>query len=90
MRTIYKYEIDPKVPDMEMPVNAEILKVAFQGDAFCLWAVVDTGNDMETRFIHAFGTGHEIHQNMGVDYRYIGTGFMHNGLVFHAFERFGL
>jgi len=90
METIYKYKIDPYTPGIEMPKGAEILTAAFQGDAFCIWAKVNPDAEKETRNFQAFGTGHTIPIGMGIDYKYIGTGFMHNDLVFHAFERIGL
>jgi len=90
MHTIYKYEIDSGNPLIWMPEGAEILTVGFQGDTFCLWAKVDTDAHAEARNIHAFGTGHEMPYGMGIDWKYVGTGFMNNGLVFHAFESIGL
>jgi hypothetical protein len=90
METIYKYEIDPYEPGIEMPKGAEILTVAFQDEAFYIWAKVNPDAEKETRNFQAFGTGHSIPEGMGTDYEYIGTGFMYNGLVFHAFERKGL
>lgn len=88
METIYKYKIDPHVLGIRMPCGAEILSVAFQGDAFYLWAKVNTDANTEFRNFNTFGTGHEIPRQIGVDYKFIGTGFMRNGLVFHVFERF--
>ena len=90
METIYKYTIKIGEPETEMPKDAEILTVAFQGESMCFWAKVDPANETETRSFYAFGTGHEIPCGMGMDHQYIGTGFMHSGLVFHAFERLGL
>jgi len=90
MHTVYKYEIDPYIPAIKMPKDAKILTAAFQGDSFCVWAEVYTENELEERNIHSFGTGHEMPYEMGVDFKYIATGFMHNGLVFHAYERLGL
>lgn len=87
MDTVYKYEISGYEPEIEMPKGAEILTVAFQGDKFCLWAKVDTDAAIEKRYIEAFGTGHDIPRCVGIDWKYLGTGFMRNGLVFHAFER---
>jgi hypothetical protein len=71
-------------------LGSEILSVAFQRDVFCMWAKVDTEAKTEIRNFEVFGTGHKIPREMGIDYKFIGTGFMDNGLVFHAFERLGL
>lgn len=86
MITVYKYVIDPWNSEIELPIGAEVLSVAFQGDVFCMWAKVDTDAETEVRSFKAFGTGHEMPRQMGIDYKFIGTGFMHNGLVFHVFE----
>ncbi len=90
METIYKYTIDPSSPGIEMPKGAEILTAAFQGESFCIWAKVDAEATTETRRFYVFGTGHVMHADLGINYKYIGTGFMRNGLVFHAFEGIGL
>jgi hypothetical protein len=90
MKTVYKYEIYPDEPEISIHKDAKVLTAAFQGNTFCLWAEVDTENEYENRNIHMFGTGHKIPCEMGVDYQYIATGFMDNGLVFHAYERLGL
>ena len=90
MITIYKYTIDPFDPAIQMPADAKILTAAFQDKQFCIWAEVDTDSLEVTRFFEAFGTGHDIPSNMGVDFKYIATGFMPNGLVFHAYEILGL
>jgi len=90
MITVFKYTIDPYSSEIELPIGAEILSVAFQRDDFCVWAKVDTEAKTETRNFEAFGTGHEIPRGMGIDYKFVGTANMDNGLVFHAFERLGL
>lgn len=87
MKTVWKYIIEPSSPTIEMPVCAEVLSVAFQGDDLCLWAIVDnkypTG---ASRTFEAFGTGHEIPVLMGVDYKFVGTAHADSGLVLHVFE----
>ena len=90
MITVYKYIIDPYNSEILLPNNAEILSVAFQGNEFCMWCKVDTERSVLPRNFEVFGTGHEIPRNMGIDYNFIGTAHMDNGLVFHAFERLGL
>jgi hypothetical protein len=90
MITVYKYIIDPYSSEIELPIGAEILSVAFQRDTCCVWAKVDTEAETEKRNFEVFGTGHEIPRNMGIDYEFVGTAHMDNGLVFHAFERLGL
>ena len=86
MKTIYKYEIirhgDFTIP---LPQGAKILKVHPQGKTHVMWALVETGNDLEMRSFATRGTGWEI-SNME-KMRYIDTYFEHNeSLVWHLFE----
>lgn len=91
MKTIYKYEI-PMAPGftLDLPINAEILCVQEDqktGDP-CIWAMIDTTAHKAERFFEMFATGHEIHVDMGVERRYIGTVQVENGeFVGHLFER---
>lgn len=86
MRTIYKYRISPAGHKIKMPVGAQILSVAFQGEEFCLWALVETDAAIEERNIVAIPTGFNIPEGEVGKLQFIGTGHMALGLVFHAFE----
>lgn len=89
---IWKYEIDFhfmrfQPPEIEMPLNAEILSVANQKDRLCIWAQVDPNEtEKEMRKFLVVGTGHD----MKVDDRclwFIGTvQFAEGNLVLHVFE----
>lgn len=71
-----------------IPFGGECLTVQFQGEALCLWALVNPSNSAEERLIEIFGTGHPIYEDMGVQRNYIGTAQQHGGaLVWHVFER---
>lgn len=87
-KTIWKFEL--KTTDnqtIEMPANAEILTVQTQHEVPCIWALVDPTEPNEKRFIKVFGTGHDVHYEMGLSRNYLGTYQLHNGsLVFHVFE----
>ena len=83
MKTIYKYEISPLHTAIEMPKGAELLSVKTQNNTPCLWALVDTDQPPEDRFLVVFGTGHPV-VNHG---KYLGTFLIENdSLVFHVFE----
>ena len=58
MKTIYKYVIERD--GIEMPKNAQIVHVGTHIDEFCIWAIVDTEADTETRYFDVVGTGHEL------------------------------
>lgn len=90
MKTIYKYQLE--ITDnqcIKMPKGAEILTVQIQGENPCLWAMVDTENEVVERFIEIYGTGNPI---TGESSRiYISTFQVSDGaLIFHAFEYTGL
>lgn len=85
--TIYKYPIQiTDVQKVKLPIEAQILTAQMQGDALCIWAIVDeAATDTEERTIEVFGTGHPMGQ---VFRQYIGTVQMQGGaLVWHVFER---
>ena len=91
-KTIWKFELETTDNQtIEMPVNAEILTVQTQNEIPCIWALVDPTQVKEKRFIEVFGTGHDVHYDMGVSRNYLGTYQLHGGsLVFHVFEYTGV
>lgn len=89
MNVVYKFIINVDNPELWIHEKSKVLKVDFQGDDLCLWAEVDTENNMVVRNFHVFGTGQKIPYNMGVDFEYVDTAFIGN-LVFHIYERLGL
>lgn len=86
MKTVHKFVRNPWSEDVLMPLGAEILSVGFQQDNFCMWAMVDTDAVVLPRKFKVFGTGHEIPVELTDQMKFVGTGHMDNGLVFHAFE----
>ena len=60
-KVIFKYQIPVKeVFDIELPKDAQIIRVADLDGMFWLWAIVDTNAPMEKRFFRAFKTGAKI------------------------------
>jgi len=87
MKTIYKYLLEPiTLNKVDMPTGSEILSVAFQRDNLYIWAKVDIEATLSTRKFKVFGTGHEIPLEEENCLKFIGTGHMDGGLVFHVFE----
>lgn len=85
MKTVWKFPLEPvDRQNVPMPARAEILTVGPQGDAWCLWALVDDQAETEIRIICIHGTGHDAEPPGGA-LKYINT-FQHGALVFHAFE----
>ena len=89
MKTIWKFPLQSiDRQSVQMPQGAEILTVQTQRGQPCLWAIVDDVAPMERRVLEIFGTGHEIHEEMETERKYIGTFQLMSGdLVFHVFER---
>lgn len=73
---------------IHMPIGSEILTVQNQNEDAWIWALVDPEKEIEERFFEVYGTGHNIHYDMDVERKYIGTFQISGGsLVFHLFER---
>ena len=91
MKTIYKYEISPHKLRLEMPKGARILAAREQFENICIWAEVDTEQPQETRYFEVFGTGHAMHEDMGVSREYLGTAVLGGGaLILHVYEYSGI
>src|SRR5210317_2149912 len=86
MKTIYKFELvtnPDKVQSINLPEEAEILKVDVQADShIMLWALVETDNSLEERKIYLAWTGKLITESK---LKYINS-FTTYRLVWHAFE----
>ena len=82
MKTVYKYEISPSLPEFYTYKDALIRKVGIQNDRVCIWLEVDTSKEQVYRIFHIAGTGHQLPENL----IYLDTIFLDNGLVFHIYE----
>lgn len=86
MQVIYKYPLTGPMTALRMPEGAEILCVQMQNDIPCVWALVNTSFDMETRRIMLVGTGHSVPAGCFIE-TYLGTIQMQGGaLIFHVFD----
>lgn len=87
MQTIYKYTLQITGKQIvPMPYNSEIIAVKNQDGNLCLWAIVETDNEVRPTYeIEIFGTGHPIDKNIFREF--IDTCVMPNGLVWHVFKR---
>jgi len=83
MKTVWKYILKPECA-LEIPKESWILQVEAQGNNICLWVMVDTEKEKETRYFLIVGTGHEIKHHSIAN---IGSVMLDGGnLVFHVFE----
>lgn len=95
MKTIWKFStlIDGQFHEkftILMPKSAEILCVQTdqKNNHPTIWALVDPEAEEEERYFELYGTGHEIHLDMGVERKYIGSYQYQRGeFVGHIFER---
>lgn len=87
MQTIYKYNLE--ITDKQvvpMPFNSEIISVKNQSGNLCLWAIVETENEVKPTYeIEIFGTGFPMHKDTFREF--IDTCVMPDGLVWHVFKR---
>lgn len=85
MKTIWKFPFG--ITDrqyIEMPMGAQILAVQVQGEQPCIWALVESGAQLEHRDFHVVETGRALPDYDDLQYR--GTLHMFGDRVFHVFE----
>ena len=91
MKTIWKFETPfEKKFKLEMPKDAQILCVQLNQKTFkpCIYAMVETENEIEERFFELYGTGHAMILYFGSDRVYLGTYQYQKGYFGHLFECF--
>lgn len=85
---VYKYNFYPASHfDVLLPEGAKILKADKQGDAYCMWALVDIDAKEQVRHFRWAGTGHDITEPQE-NLRHVGT-FFDGPYVWHIFEILG-
>lgn len=84
---IFKYQFQVKgTVRIEMPKGASVLTVQTQGEAPCVWAIVDPEAEAEIRTFRLFGTGPPLDIDISRS-RYIGTFQLAGGrFIGHLFE----
>jgi hypothetical protein len=84
MITIHKYPIEAfGLVQMHLPKGAEILSGQFQDRRFCIWAKINTDNDLEIRNLVILGTGFGFPKDMNL--KFIATA-QDRIFVWHLFE----
>jgi hypothetical protein len=84
-RTIWKFELHPARPDVQMPAGAKLLHVHEQNGKVCVWAEVDSGAPLVLRRFYYSMTG-----GMVIDAPYVGTAHITEGIepvVVHVYDR---
>ena len=86
MKTILKFtlKMDASYQDIEMPKNAKIIHTAEQFGLPCIWAEVNTQNELEFRKFRFDPTGFETNEIYGV---HVGSFLLEDGrFVLHLYE----
>lgn len=84
---VWKFEL--QITDWQevlMPIGAEILSVANQGEKLCLWAMVNPIADTSLRVIDIMGTGNFFASHKSIPHKFVGTVLI-GRFVWHVFER---
>ena len=81
MITIHKFKLSAGII-IDLPRNAEILKVDMQYHSICMWVKYDTEAKTIPRMFRIFGTGWDISSETG---HHVGT-VITGDLVWHIFE----
>jgi hypothetical protein len=86
MLTVHKFpfEVAERIA-FEMPRGAEIIHVAMQGQAPCIWAIVDPAAPKELRRFRVLGTGHPIESPPFDVYHHVAS-FQAPPFVWHLFS----
>lgn len=92
MRTIHKYQLKPlQYNTIDLPVGSDIIDVHEQRGECCIWAQVNTNNDMEKRVFFVAGTGQPFPDPPGTQIMMQHVGTAHcGGFVWHVYEVEGL
>jgi hypothetical protein len=83
MKTIWKFPLE--VTDFQtirMPKDAEILSVADQYGVVCVWAKVDSENELEDRTFYIAGTGNLFDDSW--NWQFVGS-VQQSVFVWHVF-----
>jgi hypothetical protein len=89
---IWRFELSEKGNQtIELPLDYQILTVQTQYGVPCMWVLVDLNKPKEKEIFEIYGTGHEIHYDMGISREYIGTWQESSeNLVWHLFKYNGV
>jgi hypothetical protein len=92
MKKIFKYVLETPLERLQIPTGAVVLTAQAQRDDICIWAIVDVDKpETEERVFEVYPMGTVVHEDMGVERKYINTVQLNGGaLIFHVFEYLGV
>lgn len=89
MLTIYKYKLNQSgINKIQMPMDASVISVGLDPmEDICIWAIVETDNDMEERTFFVAGTGWDITEDLLEFTEISSLGTVRQGpFMWHIFE----
>lgn len=91
MRKVFKYELNDSISKVDIPDEADFLKVEYQASSgkLCLWALVDTDQEQINRHtFYLIMTGADFPPEVSHPHtEHVGTVLLQGGLlVVHVFE----
>jgi hypothetical protein len=87
--TIYKYKLNQgRVNQIQMPMDASVISVGLDPmEDICIWALVETDNDMDERTFFVAGTGWDITEDLLEFTEISSLGTVRQGpFMWHIFE----
>lgn len=90
MKKIFKYRLPfMEVATVDMPIDAEIIRIDGLDGALWIWAIVDPEAQLEKRTFYLFKTGAPMPDDIYEGYMYLGCGaiFVQMELMMYVFER---
>ncbi len=89
-KVIWKFELtEGGNQEIELRKGYEFLTLQMQNGNPCIWVLLNPEEEKETITLEIYGTGHEIHYDMGVSREYLAT-FQYATLVWHVFKYTGV
>lgn len=88
-KVIWKFELtESGIQEIELRKGYEFLTLQMQNGIPCIWVLLNSNEEKITESFEIYGTGHEIHYDMGISREYLGT-FQETYLVWHLFKYTG-
>lgn len=89
-KVIWKFELTDKgVQNISLPKDYQFLTIQTQNGTPCIWVLVNPDEEKIDEQFEIYGTGHNIHFDMGISRDYLGT-FQDSYLVWHLFRYTGV
>ena len=85
MKTIFKYQLEVTGTQViKLPKGADPFTAQFQGEQLCVWAAIDTEEELEDREFRIIGTGEPL--DLSGVFRFLNT-VQQGPFVWHIFTK---